>query len=131
MAMYLYVIYVQHVQGESGVLLYERMNLTLFYIKIAMIVVGLIYIILTIKILFRKGTNQELRWIALNRQFMLLFLFLFWHTMFSILFYDSNLLKKITFLNNTTVKAISIYMQVVGIPSAFIRLKEPFVWYRF
>jgi hypothetical protein len=57
MAMYLYVIYVQHVQGESGVLLYERMNLTLFYIKIAMIVVGLIYIILTIKILFRKGTN--------------------------------------------------------------------------
>ena len=22
-------------------------------------------------------------------------------------------------------------MQVIGIPSAFIRLKEPFVWYRF
>ena len=67
MAMYLYVIYVQHVQEESGVLLYERMNITLFYTKIIMIVIGLIYIILTIKILFRKGTNQELRWIALNR----------------------------------------------------------------
>lgn len=112
--------------------LYERLNLFLFISKIVMIFIGLFFICLSLRILFRKGTNQRLRYVALSRQFTNLFLFLFWHTMFSIFFYDSNLLAKINMINlsQSSIRFISIYMQVIGIPSAIIRLTEPFVWFR-
>lgn len=73
-----------------------------------------------------------MKWVALSRQFTQLFLFLFWHTMFSIFFYDSNLLTKINMINlsKRAIRFISIYMQVIGIPSAIIRLSEPFVWFK-
>lgn len=34
-------------------------------------------------------------------------------------------------MSKTTIRIISIYMQVIGIPSALMRLSEPFVWYSF
>lgn len=51
--------------------------------------------------------------------------------MFSIFFYDSNLLSKMNNMSKTAIRIISIYMQVIGIPSALMRLSEPFVWYSF
>jgi 1-phosphatidylinositol-4-phosphate 5-kinase len=118
--------------SKQSIETYEAMNLTLFVAKIVMILVGWVYILLSLAILFRKGTNQKLRNIALRRQFTFLFLFLFWHTMFSIFFYDSNLLKKINLipLSQSSIRFISIYMQVIGIPSALLRLSEPFVWFK-
>jgi hypothetical protein len=112
--------------------LYEKLNLGLFIAKIIMILLGLVITCMSIRILFRRGTNQALKWVALSRQFTQLFLFLFWHTMFSIFFYDSNLLTKINMINlsKRAIRFISIYMQVIGIPSAIIRLSEPFVWFQ-
>ena len=68
------------------------MNFSLLVAKMIMIIVGWLAIVASICILFRKGTNQTLRFLALRRQLIFLFLFTFWHTMFSIFFYDSNLL---------------------------------------
>jgi hypothetical protein len=107
------------------------MNLILFVAKIIMVILGWIFIILSLRILLRKGTNQQLRYLALRRQLSYLFLFVFWHTMFSIFFYDSNLLSKVNNLSKNTIRLISIYMQVIGIPSALMRLSEPFVWNSF
>jgi hypothetical protein len=105
------------------------MNLVLFVAKIIMVFLGQIFIVLSLKILLRKGTNQQLRYLALRRQFSYLFLFIFWHTMFSIFFYDSNLLSRMNNMSKTAIRFISIYMQVIGIPSALMRLSEPFVWF--
>ena len=117
---------------KSSMNLYEKLNLGLFIAKIIMILLGLVITCMSIRILFRRGTNQALKWVALSRQFTQLFLFLFWHTMFSIFFYDSNLLTKINMINlsKRAIRFISIYMQVIGIPSAIIRLSEPFVWFQ-
>ena len=117
---------------KQSMSLYETLNLGLFIAKIIMIIIGVIVTCMSLKILFRRGTNQSLKWVALSRQFTQLFLFLFWHTMFSIFFYDSNLLTKINMINlsKRTIRFISIYMQVIGIPSAIIRLTEPFVWFK-
>ena len=123
--MYLYVIRSQSVE------IYEQMNFTLFVAKICMVFLGWIFILLALRILLRKGTNQQLRYLALRRQFSYLFLFVFWHTMFSIFFYDSNLLAKMNTLSKAQIRFISIYMQVIGIPSALMRLSEPFVWNSF
>ena len=85
------------------------MNLILLILKLVMIFVGWILIIMSLSILLRQGTNKELRSLALRRQLIFLFLFVFWHTMFSIFFYDSNLLKKIN-LSQNTIRFISIYL---------------------
>jgi hypothetical protein len=118
-----------HVIHSQSLATYEKMNLVLFVAKIIMVFLGQIYIILSLKILLRKGTNQQLRYLALRRQFSYLFLFIFWHTMFSIFFYDSNLLSRMNNMSKTAIRFISIYMQVIGIPSALMRLSEPFVWF--
>jgi hypothetical protein len=65
--------------------------------------------------------------LALRRQLTFLFLFTFWHTMFSILFYDTGLLTRLN-LGPGVIRFITIYLQVIGIPSAIMRLSEPFVW---
>lgn len=88
---------------------YSIMNLILLIMKVLMIIVGWITIVASISILFRKGTNRTLRNLALRRQLIFLFLFTFWHTMFSIFFYDSNLLKKAN-LSQGAIRFISIYL---------------------
>lgn len=105
---------------------YNNANLTLLVAKGVMIVIGWCAIVASLIILYRKGTNPTLRRLALRRQFTFLFLFSFWHTMFSIFFYDSNMLKKIR-LSYSAVQFISIYLQVVGVPSAIMRATEPFI----
>lgn len=47
--------------------------------------------------------------------------------MFSILFYDTGLLQRLN-LTPGAIRFITIYLQVIGIPSAIMRLSEPFVW---
>lgn len=107
---------------------YEKFNLFLLVLKLIMIFVGWILILMSLSILLRQGTNKELRSLAMRRQVIFLFLFVFWHTMFSIFFYDSNLLKKIN-LSQHAIRFISIYLQVIGIPSSIMRLSEPYVWF--
>ena len=107
---------------------YEKFNLFLLVLKLIMIFFGWILILMSLSILLRQGTNKELRSLAMRRQVIFLFLFVFWHTMFSIFFYDSNLLKKIN-LSQHAIRFISIYLQVIGIPSSIMRLSEPYVWF--
>lgn len=59
--MYIYVI------KSQSVTTYESMNLFLFVAKIIMVFLGWIFIILSLQILMRKGTNQQLRYLALRR----------------------------------------------------------------
>ena len=123
MSMYIHVIRLQ------SKVQYEKMNLFLLVLKLIMIFMGWILILLSLSILMRQGTNKELRDLAMRRQLIFLFLFIFWHTMFSIFFYDSNLLKKIN-LSPALIRFISIYLQVIGIPSSIMRLSEPYVWFQ-
>lgn len=107
---------------------FAQVNLLLLIAKVIMIVIGWVAIVASLFILFRKGTNQTLRNLALRRQLTFLFLFTFWHTMFSILFYDTGLLSRLN-LGPGAIRFITIYLQVIGIPSAIMRLSEPFVWH--
>jgi peptidoglycan biosynthesis protein MviN/MurJ (putative lipid II flippase) len=72
---------------------YQKVNLLLFVAKILMFIAGVVFNLLTLSILFRKGTNQELKKLAVRRQFMFLFIFLFFHSLFAIYFYDSSILQ--------------------------------------
>ncbi len=72
----------------KNVILYQKLSLFLLILKILLILVGCIYIILSLSILFRKGINKKLRQLAIRRQIIFIFMFLFRNIIVSIYFYD-------------------------------------------